>query len=378
MFSGHNRCILAAAAFFSAFTDDCQMINMPVSEAVPVARHRNSTISDIKALSIEDCRALVAQGMDGVDELIRCRLASDVVLINQLSAYIIGSGGKRLRPQLVLLAAGACGLEVAPGSPAFQHPVTVAAIIEFIHTATLLHDDVVDASELRRGKDTANAVWGNEAAVLVGDFLYSRSFEMMVDVQSLEVMGILASTTNRIAEGEVMQLLNVREPRVTEEQYMAVIGAKTARLFQAASELGAVLANESTQIRNALASYGMHLGTAFQIADDVLDYRSDSDTIGKNIGDDLGEGKTTLPLIYAMRDGTLAQADMIADAVRNGGLEQLPEVLDAIRQTDSLEKSMMRASESSHAAIEALSVLPGSKHRDALERIARYSVERSF
>ena len=175
-----------------------------------------------------------------------------------------------------------------------------------------------------------------------------------------------------------MQLMNVREPDVTEEQYIEVIEAKTARLFQAATELGAVLANESTQIRNALASYGMHLGTAFQIADDVLDYRSDSDTIGKNIGDDLGEGKTTLPLIYAMRDGTPAQAAMIADAIRSDGLEQLPDVLDVIRQTDSLEKSMKRASASSVAAIEALSVLPGSRHRDALERIARYSVERSY
>jgi len=353
-------------------------MNMPVSEAVPAAKHRNPLVSEMSTLSIEDCRALVAQGMDSVDELIRRRLASDVVLINHLSAYIIGSGGKRLRPQLVLLAAGACGLEGVPGSTAFQHPVTVAAIIEFIHTATLLHDDVVDASELRRGKDTANAVWGNEAAVLVGDFLYSRSFEMMVDVQSLEVMGILASTTNRIAEGEVMQLMNVREPGVTEEQYIAVIEAKTARLFQAASELGAVLADESPQIRAALASYGMHLGTAFQIADDVLDYRSDSDTIGKNIGDDLGEGKTTLPLIYAMRDGTRKQAATIADAIRSGGLEQLSEVLEVVRETDSLEKSMIRASVSSEAAVAALSVLPESKQRNALERIARYSVERNY
>lgn len=351
---------------------------MTVSEFVPAARHRNATASDVANLSIEDCRALVAQGMDSVDELIRHRLASEVVLINQLSAYIIGSGGKRLRPQLVLLAAGACGLEGASDSTAFQYPVIVAAIIEFIHTATLLHDDVVDASDLRRGKDTANAVWGNEAAVLVGDFLYSRSFEMMVDVKSLEVMSILASTTNRIAEGEVMQLMNVHEPGVTEVQYIEVIEAKTARLFQAAAELGAVLADESTQIRDALGTYGMHLGTAFQIVDDVLDYRSDSGTIGKNIGDDLGEGKTTLPLIYAMRDGARAQADMIADAIRSGGLEQLSDVLDVIRQTDSLEKSMKRACESSDAAIEALSVLPISKHRDALERIARYSVERVF
>lgn len=334
----------------------------------------NSSVTQLMTLSIEDSQALIAAGMRRVDELIRHRLASEVVLINQLSHYIIGSGGKRLRPQMVLLAAGACGLDPDKESA----PVTVAAIIEFIHTATLLHDDVVDASELRRGRDTANAVWGNEAAVLVGDFLYSRSFEMMVEVQNLEVMGILASTTNRIAEGEVMQLLNVREPGVDEEQYIQVIEAKTARLFQAATELGAVLAGESAEIRAALASYGMHLGTAFQIADDVLDYRSDSETMGKNIGDDLAEGKTTLPLIYAMRDGTAAQAQIVADSIREGGLEGLPEVLGIIHQTDALDKCMARAGESSSRAVEALGALPASQYRDALEQIARYSVERSY
>ena len=325
-------------------------------------------------LSIEDSQALIASGMSRVDELIRQRLASEVVLINQLSNYIIGSGGKRLRPQMVLLAAGACGLDPDTES----QPVAVAAIIEFIHTATLLHDDVVDASELRRGRDTANSVWGNEAAVLVGDFLYSRSFEMMVEVQNLEVMSILASTTNRIAEGEVMQLLNVREPGITEAQYIQVIEAKTARLFQAATELGAVLAGKSSDIQTALASYGMHLGTAFQIVDDVLDYKSDSDTMGKNIGDDLAEGKTTLPLIYAMRDGTEAQADVIAETIREGGLERLSEVLEIIEQTDALEKSVSRAHESASSAMEALSGLPASRYRDALEQIARYSVERSY
>ncbi|MFK7997450.1 MAG: polyprenyl synthetase family protein [Granulosicoccus sp.] len=316
--------------------------------------------------------------MERVDELIRQRLASEVVLINQLSGYIIGSGGKRLRPQLVLLAAGACGLDDRKDSNAIRHPVTVAAIIEFIHTATLLHDDVVDASELRRGRDTANAVWGNEAAVLVGDFLYSRAFEMMVDVQSMEVMGILASTTNRIAEGEVMQLMNVREPDLTEEQYIEVIEAKTARLFHAATELGAVLAGQPADIRQALASYGMHLGTAFQIADDVLDYQSDSDTIGKNVGDDLAEGKTTLPLIYAMRDGTAKARAMIAQCIRDADINKLPDVLSVIDQTDALDKSIHRAQESAAAAIAALRQLPPSAYRDALERIAGYSVERSF
>ena len=330
------------------------------------------------SLSIEDCRSLVAQGMERVDELIRLRLSSDVVLINQLSAYIIGSGGKRLRPQLVLLAAAACGLDSEESEESAKNPVTVAAIIEFIHTATLLHDDVVDASDLRRGQDTANSVWGNEAAVLVGDFLYSRAFEMMVDVHSLDVMSILATTTNRIAEGEVMQLLNVNEPDITEAQYIEVIEAKTARLFQAATELGAVLAGQPTEVRLALASYGMHLGTAFQIADDVLDYQSDSGTMGKNIGDDLGEGKTTLPLIYAMRDGDSAQAALVADAIRQGGLDQLAAVMEVVSKTDALAKSIHRASESADAAVEALSVVPQSKHRDALARIARYSVERLY
>lgn len=329
-------------------------------------------------LSIEDCRALVAGGMQRVDSLIRRRLTSDVVLINQLSVYIIGNGGKRLRPQLALLSAAACGRNCEVSDADAEHPVTVAAIIEFIHTATLLHDDVVDASELRRGQNTANSVWGNEAAVLVGDFLYSRAFEMMVDVQSLEVMSILASTTNRIAEGEVMQLLNVHEPDITEAQYIDVIEAKTARLFQAATELGAVLAGQAVEVRQALASYGMHLGTAFQIADDVLDYQSDTETMGKNTGDDLGEGKTTLPLIYAMRDGTIEQAELIAKAIRSGGLEHLPAVLDVIEQTDALAKSMRRATESAEAAVSALSILPASVHRDALASIAHYSVERRF
>ena len=330
------------------------------------------------SLSIEDCRSLVAQGMERVDELIRLRLSSDVVLINQLSAYIIGSGGKRVRPQLVLLAAAACGLDCEASEEGAKNPVTVAAIIEFIHTATLLHDDVVDASDLRRGQDTANSVWGNEAAVLVGDFLYSRAFEMMVDVHSLDVMSILATTTNRIAEGEVMQLLNVNEPDITEAQYIEVIEAKTARLFQAATELGAVLAGQPEDVQLALASYGMHLGTAFQIADDVLDYQSDSGTMGKNIGDDLGEGKTTLPLIYAMRDGDSAQAALVADAIRQGGLDQLAAVMEIVSQTDALAKSIRRANESADAAVEALSVLPHSKHRDALARIAHYSVERLY
>lgn len=327
----------------------------------------------LMSLSIKDCAALVAEDMGRVDRLIRERLASDVALVNQLAGYIIGSGGKRLRPQMVLLASGACGLT---DDSSRQSRIIVAAIIEFIHTATLLHDDVVDASDLRRGRETANAVWGNEAAVLVGDFLYSRSFEMMVEVQSLEVMGILATTTNRIAEGEVMQLMNVREPGVSEAQYIEVIQAKTARLFRAATELGAVLANQPTETRDALAAYGMHLGTAFQIADDVLDYDSSSTAMGKNVGDDLAEGKTTLPLIHAMREGSEAERSAVAEAITEGGLESLPAVLAAIESTDALRWSMNRAREFSALAIDALSVVPASPYRDALERIALYSVER--
>jgi len=321
-------------------------------------------------LSLDECNTLVAKDMHRVDDHIREQLSSEVVLINQLSAYIVGSGGKRLRPQLVLLAAGACGYT------GDQH-ITVAAIIEFIHTATLLHDDVVDASDMRRGRETANAVWGNEAAVLVGDFLYSRSFEMMVAVKSMRVMDILARTTNRIAEGEVMQLLNVREPKLTEEKYIDVIEAKTARLFQAATQLGAVLAEQPDDVRVALAEYGNKLGTAFQIVDDVLDYQSDSESMGKNVGDDLAEGKTTLPLIYAMRDGSDAERELIAKAITDDGLAALSGVLEAIDRTQAIEKSLLTAQRYAEQAADALNVLPVSQYREALSTIASYSVKRS-
>jgi len=328
------------------------------------------TASPTMSMSIEDCQALVANDMAQVDDLIHERLRSDVALINQLAAYIISGGGKRLRPQLVLLAAGACRYVGE------QH-ITIAAIIEFIHTATLLHDDVVDASELRRGQDTVNAVWGNEAAVLVGDFLYSRSFEMMVDVQSLAVMSILATTTNRIAEGEVMQLLNVHEPGISEAQYIDVIEAKTARLFAAATGLGAELAHQTPKIKKALTSYGNYLGMAFQIADDVLDYCSDAQVMGKNVGDDLAEGKTTLPLIYAMRDGSESQRTDIVAAITTGGLDGMSAVLAAIHDTGALEGSMQRAQRASMDAISALDPLPDSDYKDALISIAQYSVERN-
>jgi len=320
-------------------------------------------------MRIEDCRALVSQDMARVDQLITSRLQSDVMLINQVSHYIINSGGKRLRPQLVLWSARACDY-------AGELHITLAAIIEFIHTATLLHDDVVDASELRRGNETANSVWGNEAAVLVGDFLYSRSFEMMVEVNDMRVMEILAATTNRIAEGEVMQLMNVHEPDVSEESYITVIQAKTARLFEAATQLGAVISGGSAATENALARYGRHLGTAFQIADDVLDYVSDADSIGKEIGDDLQEGKTTLPLILAMRNGNEAQRALVSKAIELGGRDHMSDVMEVIGSTGALELSMQRAHQQAESAIDALNALPRSEHRCALEALAQFSVER--
>ena len=320
-------------------------------------------------MDIADCRDLVADEMALVDELIQSRLRSEVALVNSLSGYIIAGGGKRLRPQLVLLAAGACAYRGR------QH-IDTAAIVEFIHTATLLHDDVVDASDLRRGQDTANAVWGNEAAVLVGDFLYSRSFEMMVRVGSMRVMEILSATTNRIAEGEVMQLMHVNDASLTVEGYTEVIRAKTARLFEAAVQLAGVLAGVDERREQALADYGNHLGVAFQITDDVLDYRGDSGALGKQVGDDLAEGKPTLPLILAMRDGTVAQARVIEEAINNGGRDRIDDVLGVIEATDALDKSMQYAGAEVDRAIAMIDTLQASEYRDALRCIARYSLER--
>lgn len=321
-------------------------------------------------MNIARIQALVAPDMERVDTVIQANLASDVVLINQLSHYIISAGGKRLRPQLVMLSSRACGFdgEAAP---------KLAAIVEFIHTATLLHDDVVDASDLRRGRETANNIWGNEAAVLVGDFLYSRAFEMMVSVGSMEVMEILAVTTNRIAQGEVMQLLNVNDPDVTQDAYLEVIRAKTARLFQAASQLGAVLAGSDQGVRQGLSDYGMHLGTAFQIVDDVLDYTQSAEEMGKNLGDDLAEGKPTLPLILTMQLGSVDQAALVRKAIENGGLEELDAVVEAVRSCGALEASQTVADAEASRAIDALAVLPASDYRDALESIAQLSTART-
>lgn len=315
--------------------------------------------------------ALTQTDREAVDREINRRLNSDVALINQLGAYIIHSGGKRLRPLLVTLSARALGY-------AGDKHIALAAIIEFIHTATLLHDDVVDASAMRRGQSTANMVWGNEASVLTGDFLYSRAFEMMVEVGSMRVMEILAKTTNTIAEGEVLQLLNCHDPEVTEENYLRVIYSKTAKLFEAAARLGAVISDQPQAIEAAMAKYGMHLGTAFQLVDDMLDYSADSQVLGKNVGDDLAEGKPTLPLLYALRTGSAAQQQLLRAAIEQGGLDRIEEVVAAIESTGANAYTARKAEDEARCAAEALTAIPGSPYKQALLDLARFSVHRTY
>lgn len=321
------------------------------------------------APDLDRIRSLVADDMAAVNRLITEQLASEVVLIDQIGHYIVGSGGKRLRPLLVLLAARACGYKGT-------HHRNLAAIIEFIHTATLLHDDVVDASDLRRGNETANAVWGNEASVLVGDFLYSRSFQMMVDVDHMRVMDIMADTTNTIAEGEVLQLLNCRDPDTDEGRYMDVIRCKTATLFEAGTRLGAVISDRPEPEETALAAYGLHLGNAFQITDDLLDYASSAEDMGKNTGDDLAEGKPTLPVIYAMQHGDDSQREVLRHAIEHGSVEQMEQVLAAIESTGALDYSERVARREAEVARHALEALPGSSFRDALAELAEFTVSR--
>ena len=330
-----------------------------------------STAETATANGIDAARKLVAEDLRALDDTIREQLRSDVVLINQVGDYIIGAGGKRLRPLLVLLSAHACGYRGA-------HHVTTAAIIEFIHTATLLHDDVVDESDRRRGRDTANHRWGNAASVLVGDFLYSRSFQMMVSVDSMRVMQILADTTNTIAEGEVMQLMHTNDPDTDEARYLEVIDCKTARLFQAATQLGAVLAGRPEPEIEAMGAYGQRLGLAFQIADDVLDYSADGKVLGKNLGDDLAEGKSTLPLIHAMQRANDDERALLRRAVEHGDRGRLAEVLEIIRATGGLDYARERAQEEARAAIAALDDVPGSEYRDAMTGLADYAVDRAF
>ena len=319
-------------------------------------------------------QALTRDDMAAVDVLVRRRLASDVVLINHVAEYIIGAGGKRLRPTLLLLAAGALGHGTGEGLGTEAHQL--AAVVEFIHTATLLHDDVVDESDLRRGRKTANAVWGNAASVLVGDFLYSRSFQLMVELERPEVMRILADTTNQIAEGEVLQLLHVRNPDTDEAAYLRVIERKTAVLFAAATRLGALLAGAGAADQQRLHDYGLNLGHAFQIADDVLDYASDAETLGKNLGDDLAEGKATLPLIHAIAHADEAAASRLRAAIEHGDVSEMPYVFAAIQAAGSLQYSRDRASEYAIAAECALDGLGENAWLAALRGLARYAVSR--
>jgi octaprenyl-diphosphate synthase len=305
-----------------------------------------------------------------VDAEIHRHLQSEVPLVHQVAEYIINSGGKRLRPALVLLSAGMFG-DIKP-----QHH-TLAAVIEFIHTATLLHDDVVDGSSLRRGRATANQLFGNAASVLVGDFIYSRAFQMMVGIHNMNVMQILADATNIIAEGEVLQLLNCHDADVTEEAYLKVIHFKTAQLFEAATRLGALLNDATAADQNTMSAYGMHLGTAFQLIDDVLDFSGDAAEIGKNVGDDLAEGKPTLPLLYAMRHGTPQQASLIRNAIEHGGLEQMPEVIATVKSCGALDYVRNLAQREADAACAAIAQLPDSKYRSALLELALFAVNRS-
>lgn len=315
--------------------------------------------------------SLVADDMRAVDAVIRTRLHSDVVLVRQVAEYIVTAGGKRMRPALVLLTAGALGYQG-------RHHHELAAVVEFIHTATLLHDDVVDESELRRGRDTANALFGNAASVLVGDFLYSRAFQMMVGVGSMRVQQILADATNVIAEGEVLQLMNCHNADIDVEAYLQVIRFKTAKLFEAAARLGAILGGADPALEDGLARYGMHLGTAFQLIDDVLDYSGEEAETGKHLGDDLAEGKPTLPLIHVMKNGSPEQAACVRHAIVEGGKDAFPEVLAAVKATGALEAAREQARREADAAIAAIVALPASNYRNALIELPAFSVSRRY
>lgn len=322
-------------------------------------------------MTIDAIREFIADDLREVDDVIRRQLRSDVVLIRKIAEYIVGGGGKRLRPALLILSARACGYEG-------HHHHELAAVVEFIHTATLLHDDVVDESGLRRGRATANALFGNAPSVLVGDFIYSRAFQMMVAVENMQVLRVLADATNVIAEGEVLQLMNCRNPDLDEDGYLQVIRYKTAKLFEAATRLGAILAGAGREGEEAMAAYGAHLGTAFQLIDDVLDYSGDHAVIGKNVGDDLAEGKTTLPLIYAMKHGTVEQAELVRRAIRGGRLDDLNAVLDAIRASGALEYARAQAQAESRTACAALDAIAHSNARDYLLQLADFAVTRTF
>ena len=320
---------------------------------------------------MEKLKQFLAADMLAVDRVIRARLHSEVLLINQVGEYIINSGGKRLRPALVVLSAGAFGYQGK-----YHHDL--AAVVEFIHTATLLHDDVVDESALRRGRETANALFGNSASVLVGDFLYSRAFQMMVEVGAMRVMQTLADATNTIAEGEVLQLLNCNDADVDAAKYMRVIHCKTAKLFEAAMRLGAILGAASGADEDAVARYGMHLGTAFQLVDDVLDYSADEAQTGKHLGDDLAEGKPTLPLIYAMQHGTPEQAATVRGAIEQGDMGRFAEVLEIIHATGALDFTRQQALSETESACSAIALLADSKYKQCLLELAHFAATRQY
>ncbi len=320
---------------------------------------------------MEQLYSLIGADMRAVDAVIRQRLHSEVALVRQVAEYIVQSGGKRLRPALVLLSAGALGYRGT-------HHHELAAVIEFIHTATLLHDDVVDGSDLRRGRETANAMFGNSASVLVGDFLYSRAFQMMVVVDDMRIMRVLSDATNVIAEGEVLQLMNCHDASIDEQGYLQVIRYKTAKLFEAAAQLGAIIGGGDAAVEKAMAIYGIHLGTAFQLIDDVLDYSGAEVETGKHLGDDLAEGKPTLPLIFVLRNGNPEQAACVRRAIENGGRDDFPQVLAAIRTTGALDYAKQKAKAEAELAAAALDLVPASQYKDSLLELCLFAVARNY
>ncbi|MBA6232590.1 MULTISPECIES: octaprenyl diphosphate synthase [unclassified Colwellia] len=322
-------------------------------------------------MDIKNIQALAQKDMTAVNDIIYSQINSDVALINQLGVYIVNAGGKRMRPMLTVLSARAFGYQG-------EEHISIAAIIEFIHTATLLHDDVVDESNMRRGRETANALFGNSASVLVGDFLYTRSFQMMTQLGNMRIMDILSDATNIVAEGEVLQLMNCNDPDTTEESYFEVIYCKTAKLFEAATRLAAVIAGQDETTEKAMQEYGKYLGTAFQLVDDIMDYTADAKAMGKNIGDDLAEGKPTLPLLYAMQHGNTQQKQLIRDAIEHcNGMEHLDEILAAMEQTGSLVYTQKKAELEADKAISALHILPESEHKQALISLAHIAANRT-
>jgi len=322
-------------------------------------------------MDIKNIQTLTQDDMTAVNNLIYSQINSDVALINQLGIYIVNAGGKRMRPMLTVLAARAFDYQG-------DDHISIAAIIEFIHTATLLHDDVVDESNMRRGRETANALFGNSASVLVGDFLYTRSFQMMTKLGNMKIMNILSDATNIVAEGEVLQLMNCNDPDTTEESYFEVIYCKTAKLFEAATRLAAVIAGQDKVVEKAMQEYGKYLGTAFQLVDDIMDYTADAKSMGKNVGDDLAEGKPTLPLLYAMKHGNAQQKQLIRDAIEHcNGMDHLDEILAVMKQTGSLVYTQKKAEQEADKAINALHVLPESEHKQALIALAHIAANRS-